>query len=152
MMTVFAGPWSGVINQTFAACTKTGTPFFHWLIGHIVLPVYSHYPAMISGRVTPSAIRNWITPHCFSIVDFCNMNTICFYTYYRVNWTALFMRTSALSCVCRCSRILRSTIKFLIVSLDVWLPSPYVVTTFRTFSFECTLCIWILLCCPVDKL
>ena len=100
--------WSWVINQTFA-----GTPFFHWLVGHTVLLVSGHYLA------TPSAVRNWIKPRCSSIAEFCNMNTILFS--YRVDWTALFIRASALSCTCKWPRVLRSTMKIPIAFLDVWL-------------------------------
>ena len=48
MMTVLV--WSRFINQTFVACTKTGTPLFRILFGHTVLPVYGHHPAMNCGR------------------------------------------------------------------------------------------------------
>ena len=41
--------WFRIINEIFAVYTKTGTPFFHWLIGYIVLTMYDHNPAKNSG-------------------------------------------------------------------------------------------------------
>ena len=71
--------WFRDINQIFEAIRKKGTLFFHWLVGFTVLPVYGHIIRwwLVAG-LTHSAIRNWVTPRCFSVVDFCSMNSILF--------------------------------------------------------------------------
>ena len=65
-----------------------------------------------AASLVPSAVRNWITAYCSSTPSYSHMH-------YSVNWTA----PSALSCSCGCPRILQSTMKIPIASLDVWLRS-----------------------------
>ena len=136
--------WSRIINQTFAACTKTDTLFFQWLSDSQSSPCTVIIRRWLEADLTSSAIRNWITTRCSSVVEFCIMNTILFS--YRVNWTSLFFRASDLSCACWRPCILRVHNEDSDRILRRLATSPlsragkyangYVATTFRIFSFE----------------
>ena len=114
--------------------TKTGTAFFHWLVGHTVLQMRGHYPSMISVRF--NIFSNDKLDNTSLFLNRRLLQHACFHRQNRVNLTALFIRTSTISCVCGSPRILRSTMKIPIASLGVWLRSPLATwVNFLTITF-----------------
>ena len=112
-------PWwlwlPGLVNQTFAACLKTGTPFFLWLVVHTVIPVNGQHPAINSGHFNIFSCQKLdnasllltrrILPYEHHLVLI--LRQLDSTHYYSLWWTC----------------ILGSTVKIPISSLDIWLSS-----------------------------
>ena len=139
---------------------KAGTPFFHWLVRHSVLSFYGHHPAMNSDQFNIFSYQK--LDNLFATLQLSNFAL----------WTPSFSQTTSIE---RRSENLRSLrrmrvfvhsavhnedpnrisgclVTFPLSGTDKY-TNGYVVTMFRTFSFEHTLyVIFTFKCYEKDKL